>query len=110
DAAPTIFEGRTVLPIKYVAEPLGAAVGWDPETRRVRITHQTWVIDLWIGQNRAAVNGSGEMIDPNNANVTPVVLPPGRTMLPLKFIAQQLGAQVEWDPVQRRVTITYPAP
>jgi hypothetical protein len=110
DAAPTIFEGRTVLPIKYVAEPLGAAVGWDPGPRRVRITHQERIVDLWIGLNRAEVNGIGEMIDPNNERVTPVILPPGRTMLPLKFIAVQLGAQVDWDQVQRRVTITYPAP
>jgi uncharacterized protein len=107
DAAPVIFEGRTVLPIKYVAEPLGAAVAWDPGPRRVRITHQNRVIDLWIGQNRAEVNGSGELIDPNNTNVTPIVLPPGRTMLPLKFIAVQMGALVEWDPVMRRVTVTY---
>ena len=110
DAPPTIFEGRTVLPIKYVAEPLGAAVGWDAGPRRVRITHQERVIDLWIGQNRAEVNGAGALIDPNNDRVTPIVLPPGRTMLPLKFIAQQLGAQVDWDQGQRRVTITYPAP
>lgn len=109
DAAPVIFEGRTVLPIKYVAEPLGAAVEWDPGPRRVRITHQNRIIDLWIGQNRAQVNGAGALIDPSNDRVTPVVLPPGRTMLPLKFIATQLGALVEWDPAMRRVTITYQA-
>jgi hypothetical protein len=110
DAAPTIFEGRTVLPIKYVAEPLGAFVGWDPGPRRVRVTHQSRIIDLWIGNNRAEINGNGQQIDPNNPGVTPVILPPGRTMLPLRFIAEQMGAKVEWDPVQRRVTITYPAP
>lgn len=109
DAPPVIYEGRTVLPIKYVAGPLGAVVNWDPGPSRVRITHQNRVVDLWIGQNRAEVNGNREMIDPNNDKVTPVVMPPGRTMLPLKFIAVQLGAQVDWDPVARRVTITYRA-
>lgn len=110
DVAPTIFEGRTVLPIKYVAEPLGAAIGWDPGSRRVRITHQSRMIDLWIGNNRAEINGSSQQIDPNNPSVAPVILPPGRTMLPLRFTAEQLGAQVDWDQLQRRVTITYPAP
>ena len=110
DAAPAILEGRTVLPIRYVAEPLGAAVGWDPGPRRVRITHQAKIIDLWIGRNRAEINGAGKQIDPNNAAVNPVILPPGRTMLPLRFIAEELGALVDWDPGLRRVTITYPAP
>jgi len=110
DAAPAIFQGRTVLPIKYVAEPLGATVRWDPATQRVRITHQNRVVDLWIGQNQAEINGSRQLIDPNNPGVSPVILPPGRTMLPLRFIAEQLGARVDWDQTQRRVTITYPAP
>lgn len=107
DTAPVIYEGRTLLPIKYVAGPLGADVGWDPGPRRVRITHRNRLIDLWIGQNRAEVNGTGQMIDPNNANVTPIVMPPGRTMLPLKFISVQMGAQVDWDPLIQRVTVTY---
>jgi uncharacterized protein len=39
----------------------------------------------------------------------PLIMPPGRTMLPLRFIAETLGCQVEWDAATRRVTITYVA-
>jgi hypothetical protein len=56
------------------------------------------------------VGGAYVLIDPENPDVKPVILPPGRTMLPFRFIAEQLGASVRWDLVKREVTITYPAP
>ena len=45
-------------------------------------------------------------IDPNNANVTPIAVPPGRTMLPLRFIAENLGCQVDWEPLSQMITVT----
>lgn len=57
-------------------------------------------------RNTARVNGQEILIDSNNANVTPIVTPPGRTMLPLRFISEQLGCQVDWNYIQQMVTIT----
>ncbi|NLI11289.1 MAG: copper amine oxidase N-terminal domain-containing protein [Peptococcaceae bacterium] len=42
--------------------------------------------------------------------VTPIIVEPGRTMLPLRFIAENLGSKVDWDAGQKEVTVTYPAP
>jgi len=109
DVAPVILESRTLGPVRYVAEALGADVAWDPVERKVTLTQGGKVIELWIGKNTARVEGAYMLIDPQNPEVKPVILPPGRTMLPFRFIAEQLGAGVEWDAVKREVTITYPA-
>ncbi len=106
DTAPIILEGRTLLPIRYVAEPLGAVVRWDPGEQKAIVTLDDKTIELWIGQDRARVNGDYQYIDPANHNVAPIIVPPGRTMLPLRFIAEALGCSVEWDPEIREVMIT----
>ncbi len=107
DTAPIIREGRTLLPIRYVAEPLGAEVGWNQAERKVTIILEETVIELWIGQNRARVNGMYLFIDEANHDVMPIIVPPGRTMLPLRFIAETLGCQVDWGELTREVTVTY---
>ncbi|MDA8066155.1 MAG: IPT/TIG domain-containing protein [Thermaerobacter sp.] len=109
DIAPVIMNSRTLLPIRYVATPLGATVDWDQAAQKVTVSLGGTAIELWIGQNTATVNGTATLIDPNNPAVTPIILPPGRTMLPLRFIAENLGCQVNWDQTQQMVTVTYPA-
>lgn len=64
-------------------------------------------IDLWIGKNIAKVNGKDTAIDPNNLKVVPLILN-GRTMLPDRFVAENLGCDVGWDGTNKTVTITYP--
>ena len=110
DVAPIIRESRTLLPIRYVAEALGADVQWDAVERKVTITFKGTTIELWIDKNSAKVNGEYKLIDATNPKVTPIIIPPGRTMLPIRFIAENLGCKVDWDATLREVKITYPAP
>jgi hypothetical protein len=107
DVAPMILEGRTLLPIRYVAEALGANVGWDGTEKKVTITFKDKFIELWIGNNTARVNGEYKYIDPSDLNVKPIIIS-GRTMLPIRFIAENLGCKVDWDPNLKEVKITYP--
>lgn len=107
DVPPTIIEGRTLLPIRYVVEPLGAKIFWDDVEKRVTIEFKDITIDLWIGKNIAKVNGKDKAIDPNNPKVVPLILN-GRTMLPVRFVAENLGCDVGWDANTKTVTITYP--
>ena len=108
DTAPVIVESRTFLPIRYVVQELGATVDWFPPDK-VTIKFGTTTIDLWIGQNSASVNGSFVLIDPGNPNVVPFIQAPGRTMMPLRFISENLGALIQWFP-PTEARITYPAP
>ena len=55
----------------------------------------------------ARVNGNYKFIDPDNPNVVPIIIE-GRTMLPIRFVAENLGCDVKWDGVTKTVTITYP--
>jgi hypothetical protein len=107
DTAPVITDGRTLLPIRFVATPLGATVNWDPAQQMVTVSLNSNTVELWINQATANVNGAATPIDSTNPAVTPVIAG-GRTMLPLRFIAESLGCQVNWDASTQEVTVTYP--
>ncbi len=109
DTAPIISGGRTLLPIRYVSEPLGADVDWEAALDQVTVELGSKTIVMWINNGTARINGVETAIDPSNPDVTPIIVPPGRTMLPLRFIAENLGCDVEWNAATREVTVTYPA-
>ncbi len=99
DVAPKIVDGRTVLPIRVVAEALGADVDWDPTAQKVTITKGDTVIELFIGKYIAFVDGEAVQLD-----VAPFI-DNNRTYLPLRFVSEYLGAIVNWDAETRTVTI-----
>lgn len=109
DTAAVSKNGRTLLPLKYLAAPLQASAGWEPKEKKVTVTLGDKTICLWVGKNSATVNDIKTPIDPKNAQVVPTIMN-GRTMLPLGFIAQNLGCGVDWNPATQEATITYPAP
>jgi hypothetical protein len=106
--APQIIEGRTLLPVKWVAEPLGAVVSWNPTERKVTVSLGSMTLELWIGKSQARVDGRFLAIDAQNAKVVPLIVN-GRTMLPVRFVAEQLGAEVQWEASTKTITITGPA-
>ncbi|MGE5403485.1 MAG: stalk domain-containing protein [Candidatus Saccharibacteria bacterium] len=108
DTAPIVKDGRTLLPVKYVAEQLGATTGWDPSSRRASITTAIKNVFMWIGRNIAQVNGVNVPIDPANSLVKPITVPPGRTLLPLRFVAEQLNCRVDWNATTKEIKLTYP--
>lgn len=106
DTTPILVENRLLLPVRYVAEPLGAAAVWDQQEQKVTVTLDQTIIELWIGRNAATINGANAMIDPHNPKVKPIIVPPGRTMLPLRFLAEALGCEVVWDQKSQQVILT----
>uniref|UniRef100_A0A7C4Y3W3 Copper amine oxidase N-terminal domain-containing protein n=1 Tax=Caldisericum exile TaxID=693075 RepID=A0A7C4Y3W3_9BACT len=105
-----IRENRTLLPIRAIIEALGGTIDWDAKEQKVTINFKGTNIQLWIGKNTALVNGEYKLIDPKNPEVKPIIIPPGRTMLPIRFIAENLGCLVEWNETLKEVKITYPKP
>ncbi|MEN6390100.1 MAG: stalk domain-containing protein [Syntrophomonas sp.] len=108
DTVPIIYEDRTLLPIGYVAQYLGATVNWDSNESKVTIVLNGQTIELWIGQGYAKVNGLSTPIDPGNPAVVPIIQAPGRSMLPLSFISEALGCTVDWNPDIQEIKVTYP--
>ena len=109
DSPPIIKNSRTLLPIRAIIEALGGTVGWDTTAKKVTVTLGSTTIELWIGKSIAKVNGVDTSIDSANPKVVPEIIN-SRTMLPLRFIAENLGCDVQWDGTTKTITITYPAP
>ena len=109
DSPPVIKNNRTLLPIRAVIESLGGVVAWDAAEKKVTITLGSNTIELWIGKNTARVNGVDTPIDATNAKVVPEIIN-SRTMLPLRFVTENLGCDVQWDGTTQTITIKYPKP
>lgn len=100
DVAPTIQNGRTLVPMRAIFENLGADIAWDGETSTVTGTKNGIEVKLTIGNTTAYVNGREITLD------TPATLIDSRTMVPVRFVSESLGANVEWMPFSRQVLIT----
>ncbi|WP_051688298.1 stalk domain-containing protein [Desulfofalx alkaliphila] len=102
DTAPYVDTqaNRTLVPVRFVSEALGAKVNWNAETREVNITDGGKDIMLTIGSNNVLVNGQTKVID-----CAPTVVLPGRTFVPLRFVSETLGATVDYDAVTKEITI-----
>ena len=106
DSPPVMKDARTLLPIRAIIEALGGTIVWNPTQKKVAVTLGGSIIELWIGKNTAKVNAVNTPIDPSNSRVVPEIIN-SRTMLPLGFVAENLGAAVAWDPSTQTITITY---
>jgi len=106
DSPPIIKNSRTLLPIRAIIEALGGTVAWDPIAHKVTVTLGTKTVVLWIGKSVATVNGVSTPIDATDAKVVPEIIN-SRTMLPLRFVAENLGATVVWAAATQTITITY---
>lgn len=99
DAKPTSKSGRIMVPIRSLAEALGADVGWDSATAQVTLTRANTNIVLTLGSKTAYVNGQAMEMD-----VAPYTSG-GRTMIPVRYISEFFGQTVTWDGKTRRVYV-----
>lgn len=97
--APIIINGSTMLPIRAIVDVYGGTLEWDGTARKVIVKCNGQTLELWIDKAEAKVNGVSK-----SSSVAPMIMN-GRTMLPLRFVSENLGLGVTWDPTQQRVTI-----
>jgi len=100
DAAPIIRNSRTMLPVRFVAENLGATVSWDDATKTVSVKSADTTIEIVIGATTAKVNGKEIILD------SPAFIESSRTYLPVRVVAENLGATVSWDDATKTATLT----
>lgn len=101
DVPPQIIEGRTLVPIRVIADNLGFEVEWIATTKTVRLTGPH-TVQLRLGSSQALVDGRTVTMD------VPAQSVQGRTMVPLRFVAQAVGYGVAWDENERAVRLTAP--
>ncbi len=100
DVAPIIRNGRTMLPVRFVADNFGALVLWNGATSTATVKTDDVEIKIVIGSPVAFVNGEDVLLD------SPAFIENGRTYLPVRFVADKLGATVEWDGQTSTATLT----
>ncbi|MDD6307797.1 MAG: stalk domain-containing protein [Clostridia bacterium] len=100
DASPYIENSRTMVPIRVITENFDANVAWDAETKTVTITNGDNVIKLTIGSYEAYVNDKLIMLD------TVPVLSSDRTMVPVRFITENLGYTVTYVPETKQIIVS----
>ena len=103
DIAPFIYQSRTMLPIRFVAESLGFMVTWDAKTKTVYLVDKENIVQIPVSTNNIVVNGKSFTSD-----VKPMIKN-NRTMLPVANVARALGLEdgkdILWDAVRAMVTL-----
>ncbi|MCK5847848.1 MAG: hypothetical protein KAH01_01455, partial [Caldisericia bacterium] len=104
---PVIENGRTFLPISSLIGALDGEITWNQEKRKIGILFQGVSIGLQIGSSVAFIDGKETRIENDNDKVVPFIKN-SRTMLPLRFIAETLAINIEWDQKTKTITLEYP--
>lgn len=92
DVLPVIQDGRTLIPVRFVSEMLGANVRWNGSTREVTISLDGVALTFAIGEMADGMDIPAQIIG-------------DRTMVPLRFISEFFGAVINWDTETRGIEI-----
>lgn len=106
DPPAEIKDNRTMLPLRYVIEDkaFNGEVFWDGLLKKVALNCQGKYIEFFIGSNKAMVDGKAVYFD------TVPYIKEGRTYVPLRFLSETLGANVNWNSSKREVNIDFNKP
>lgn len=100
EAAPAILSNRTMVPIRFIGDSMGASLAWNNSTKQATFKLEDKTVVLKIGSRQAMVDGKPVLLE-----VAPRIIS-GRTMVPLRFVSENLGAGVHWSSLERKITIT----
>lgn len=91
DTPPVIKSGRTLVPVRALVRAFGAEVKWNPVDQTVTITRGDLTFVLTLGETEVLVNGEPIQLE------VPAQAMNGRTVVPLRFIAEQMGFEVDYE-------------
>ncbi len=99
DCPPYVEAGRTMVPLRFIGEALGATFTWDNTNKTVTYKRDGTVVELKVGVKKMLVNGVEKTLD------VPAALKNNRTMVPVRVISEALGAKVSWVAADKKVVI-----
>ena len=99
DQMPVIMNDRTLVPLRGIFEALGAEVDWIDATKTIIGSKNDKTVILQVGNTTASMNNKKVTLD-----VSPTIVN-SRTMVPVRFVSEALGANVEWVADTRTVVI-----
>ena len=100
DTEPIIINDRIMVPIRKISEMLGTEVSWDEKSRKITAVNKKMTVEMVIGNDIAFSNGTPISLE------VPAMIQNDRTLVPLRFIAEIFGFDVEWNSDNRRAIIT----
>ncbi len=100
DVSPQLVNDRTMVPLRAIFEALGATVEWDNDTQTVTATKDEVCVVATIGSKTIYVNNVRKTMD-----VAPIIIN-GRTLVPVRFVAEALDCNVEWNENTQTVEIS----
>lgn len=102
DAAPFVYKGRVMVPLRFLSDSLHASVEWDQIFKIATVTLGSLRIRVQVGNNTADVGGNAVALD------VPPVIVNSRVFVPIRFISENFGSSVDWDSKMQIVKIVYP--
>ncbi|WP_411347070.1 copper amine oxidase N-terminal domain-containing protein [Paenibacillus sp. WLX2291] len=100
DQKPLMDANRVLIPTRFVAQSLGGKVGYNSATKTVIIQQDSKTITLKINSSKVTAGGKVVTLD------VPAKVVKGRTMVPLRFVSEAMGATVDWQQARNLVAIT----
>lgn len=97
---PVIKDGRTLVPLRTIAETMGASVTWDSRTKRITLEKGDTTLHLFLEMKRAYLNGKETHLD-----VVPQIIG-GKTYVPIRFISENLKGKVTWSAMGQTIEIS----
>jgi hypothetical protein len=97
--SPIVINGRALVPAREVFEELGAVVTWDTNLQLVTVSYHDTTIQLIIDSTRAKINRQAVVLD------VPAKIISGRTLIPLRFVGESMGATVNFHPEEMKISI-----
>lgn len=101
ETPPIIINKRTMVPLRFIVENFGGNIYWNNLDSSIKIVFPEKEILMWINNSISYINGDKYILD------APPVIINGRTLVPIRFVAEALGSYVFWNPVDSGVTIIY---
>lgn len=99
DVPPSAVQGRVLVPLRGIFERLGATVDYDTASQHIVAIRGGKTVELTVGSRQARVNTIPTLLD------VPAFTTNGRTMVPLRFISESLGADVQWVAANQTILI-----
>ena len=99
DTVPIVHNSRTMVPLRFIGESFGAEVTWNQERQAASLNYKGKQIELPINSTQVTVNGQSIPID------VPAMLKDNRTLIPIRFVSEQLGMEVNYIHEHRYVDI-----
>jgi hypothetical protein len=100
EVAPTLMNETTMVPLRFIAEALGATVSWNAEESKITINMGKDIVELWVGKIQSKVNGQSRDM------VVPALIILGNTLVPVRFVSENLNQDVSYNPDSQTINIS----